>query len=621
MIFFVVAVASSINAHAQCTTPGSVNATPSVICAGSTSSLTATSVGNSINWYTVPVCGVPIGTCTSGGNFTVSPVNTTTFYAESFSGATAGGTVFLNYTGCPQQIIIPNGVSQVTVSAFGAQGSAGGASGPAGALGGAAAGVLTVTAGQVLNIYVGGQGTVPTGGYNGGGTGGISISSTGGGGGGATDIRIGGAALANRVLVAGGGGAGGGNTTYNPTAGAGGGGTICGGPNGYGGAGAGGCSSGAAGGCAGGTAPNYGSGGGGGGLNTGGGGGGFPAATTGGYGCAGVLGAGGDGGGTTFICGGATGGVNGGGGGGGGFYGGGGGMTGTGGCNGGGGGGASYANTATLTSTSFTSGIQSGNGQVIIIGISGGCVSGGRTPITVTVNPSPTVAISGPTNSACPGTNVSLSANGATTYTWNTGATTTSIAASPTITTTYTVIGTTANCSNQSVYTVSVLAVPSITASTSNTLICGPPFQQTSTLTAAGLVSYTWTPGGTGTNIAVSPSVTTAYTIVGTAANGCTTTSVFTQSVSTCTGIQNINKVKEIVVYPNPNHGEFSVELNSFTENTNLEIYNTLGALVLNMKVTRLNFEINISEMAKGIYVLKVKENNIVLKTEKIVKD
>jgi len=84
----------------------------------------------------------------------------------------------------------------------------------AGGKGGRVVCSLAVTAGQVLNIYVGGAGQTQTawanaaGGFNGGGVGTTdgSLSVMAGGGGGATDIRIGGTSLSDRVLVAGGGG-------------------------------------------------------------------------------------------------------------------------------------------------------------------------------------------------------------------------------------------------------------------------------------------------------------------------------------------------------------------------------------------------------------------------------
>ena len=82
--------------------------------------------------------------------------------------------------------------------------------------GGYATGNYTLTSGQTLYLYVGGQGAGNTdqkiaiaGGFNGGGIG-YNGDTTGraASGGGASDIRIGGNALANRVIVAGGGGGG-----------------------------------------------------------------------------------------------------------------------------------------------------------------------------------------------------------------------------------------------------------------------------------------------------------------------------------------------------------------------------------------------------------------------------
>ncbi|NTW48511.1 MAG: T9SS type A sorting domain-containing protein [Chlorobiales bacterium] len=63
--------------------PTSVTATPSTIAPGQSSLLNATSAGNQINWYDVPSGGTALGTVNSGANFSVSPSQTTTYYAES----------------------------------------------------------------------------------------------------------------------------------------------------------------------------------------------------------------------------------------------------------------------------------------------------------------------------------------------------------------------------------------------------------------------------------------------------------------------------------------------------------------------------------------------------------
>lgn len=125
-----------------------------------------------------------------------------------------------NFTGSMQSFTVPSCVTQVTISAAGASGSNGQAStSPAGigANGAFVVGTLSVTAGNVLNIFVGGTGSIPIGGFNGGGAG----STSAGGGGGASDVRLNGTSLSDRVLVAGGGGGGGNGGCFGSAVGAG----------------------------------------------------------------------------------------------------------------------------------------------------------------------------------------------------------------------------------------------------------------------------------------------------------------------------------------------------------------------------------------------------------------
>ena len=103
-----------------------VTASPSTLCAGATTSLNATAVGTSINWFTVPVGGVAVGSSVSGSNFTISPATTTTYYAESFTSAVP--TTTYAFTGAAQSYTVPAGVSSLTVEAYGAQGQTAGSS-------------------------------------------------------------------------------------------------------------------------------------------------------------------------------------------------------------------------------------------------------------------------------------------------------------------------------------------------------------------------------------------------------------------------------------------------------------------------------------------------------------
>lgn len=126
-----------------------------------------------------------------------------------------------NYTGGVQTYVVPSGVTQIQIEALGAQGGDGYVSDSTntGGRGARASGILSVTPGETLYIYVGGAGAASRnaaqspGGWNGGGNGGQDPTqppSSGGGGGGGSDVRRGGTGLNNRVIVAGGGGGGGG---------------------------------------------------------------------------------------------------------------------------------------------------------------------------------------------------------------------------------------------------------------------------------------------------------------------------------------------------------------------------------------------------------------------------
>ncbi len=142
----------------------------------------------------------------------------------------------------------------------------------------------------------------------------------------------------------------------------------------------------------------------------------------------------------------------------------------------------------------------------------------------VTVKPLPTVTVNSPT--ICSGQTATLTANGATTYTWNTGSTTNPLTVSPTTNTNFTVTGITNGCTNTAVSNVSVTSLPTVTVN--SPVICAG---QTATLTASGATSYVWNTGSTINLLTVSPSINTNFTVIGTT-NGCTNTAVSNVSVT-----------------------------------------------------------------------------------------
>ena len=149
--------------------------------------------------------------------------------------------------------------------------------------------------------------------------------------------------------------------------------------------------------------------------------------------------------------------------------------------------------------------------------------------VTVTVNAAPTINITPSSATICPGSSTTLTASGASTYTWSpttglSASTGASVTANPTVTTTYTVTGTGSNgCTNTKTVVVNVNSAPSLTFSPSSPAVC---IGSTTTITASGANSYTWSPS-TGLNITTSatvsanPTVTTTYSISATGSNGC----------------------------------------------------------------------------------------------------
>ncbi len=162
-----------------------------------------------------------------------------------------------------------------------------------------------------------------------------------------------------------------------------------------------------------------------------------------------------------------------------------------------------------------------GNNTITYTVVSG---CGGTSTATVVINPLPVTTVNSPT--ICPTTSATLTAGGATSYSWSSGAITNPIIVSPAVTTTYTVTGTTSGCTSSAIATVAVSGTlaPSVNSPT----IC---VGGTATLTAVGGATYTWNTGSTANPLSVTPLATTSYTVTATS-GGCTGTVVATVTVN-----------------------------------------------------------------------------------------
>jgi hypothetical protein len=272
----------------------------------------------------------------------------------------------------------------------------------------------------------------------------------------------------------------------------------------------------------------------------------------------------------------------------------------------------SWSNTATtasisvspLTNTTYT---VTGTGT-------NSCVQ--STTASVVVNASPIVSVTNAT--ICSGQNATLTASGAATYSWSNAAATASISVAPTTNTTYVVTGTGTNsCAKTVTANVSVNASPSISVVSSASLIC---VGQSASLTPSGASTYTITGG----SLVISPTVTTSYTVNGTAANGCQGSNTITQNVSPCTGINNLASTIQNVsflVYPNPTNDILNIKLDLTNEsNTSIQLVNALGQVIISKNASQEISSLNVSSLTSGIYFVKLIQNGKVLDVKKVVK-
>ncbi|MCX7955270.1 MAG: gliding motility-associated C-terminal domain-containing protein [Bacteroidales bacterium] len=147
---------------------------------------------------------------------------------------------------------------------------------------------------------------------------------------------------------------------------------------------------------------------------------------------------------------------------------------------------------------------------------------------TLTVNSLPLATISGP-NSVCAGSQITLTANGGSTYQWSTQQTTQQINVSPNVNTTYYVTVTDNNgCSATASHNVVVNPVP-VVSFAGDTSICEG---QSTTIIASGGDTYLWSNGSTTNSINVTgPSGSYTYSVTVSYTTGCSSVRTITVNI------------------------------------------------------------------------------------------
>lgn len=258
--------------------------------------------------------------------------------------------------------------------------------------------------------------------------------------------------------------------------------------------------------------------------------------------------------------------------------------------------------------------VTMGNTTVSVTGtnINGGCKD--STSTVVYIIPQPTVSIAG-VDSICQGQSATLTASGASTYSWSTGASTASITVSPTATTVYTVSSTGSTCNDTKTHQVYVKPLPLIDFAGNRVCDTDPPFTLNGTpiggtYTGQGVNGSTFDPQAAGDG-----TFTIVYSVT---QQGCTATAQGNVQVLVCTGVDELNKETVLDIFPNPGNGLIHVV--SGIELREVRVSDAAGRLVAIVQTNATSETIDISKEPTGIYMLAIRLENGAYRHYKVMK-
>ncbi len=261
-----------------------------------------------------------------------------------------------------------------------------------------------------------------------------------------------------------------------------------------------------------------------------------------------------------------------------------------------------------------------GTYDAILYTIGGGCSLFDSAFVSITVNPTPTISVSG-NNTICNGASTPLTASGASSINWTPGtglsATTgNNVTASPTVTTTYSINGTTGSCSNSTTITINVddPTVASI-AFVDSTIAC-PTSVSFDGSNSTHADSFAWFfPGGTPvTSNSSSPTVTFGNDgnadVILITENACgSDTTLFPIQITTNCGLGLNDLNINYVVSLNPDQSVIHIVSDQgLTSGSNIELYNEMGQLLSSNRLANqvTLVEIPIAAYASGMYFVRI---------------
>ncbi len=224
---------------------------------------------------------------------------------------------------------------------------------------------------------------------------------------------------------------------------------------------------------------------------------------------------------------------------------------------------------------------------------------------TILVNPLPTVTMAG-MNALCADNPAISLTNGLPTGGTYSGPGVSNamfnpaVAGAGTHTITYSYTDPNTGCSNSTSKTITVNPLPAVPTISTNG----------STFTSSAATGNQWYLNGNAVNGATNQTFTCTgngnYTVCVTDANGCKSCSAVLNF--TTFSISENQSAHDIAVYPNPFSGELTITAGGRTGT--VAIYNTLGEKIYSSQITDQSLTINLGEVPKGIYFVRVSANN-----------
>ncbi len=245
----------------------------------------------------------------------------------------------------------------------------------------------------------------------------------------------------------------------------------------------------------------------------------------------------------------------------------------------------------------------------------------------------PSLVLSPSPASVCPGLSSTITANGASSYTWS-GTGIGSVVQSSLVTGsgTYSVIASNGNvCFDTALVTVGLALPLSLTVTASRTILCLNPDlpEPAVSLNVGGATTYVWAPYAPaqmtyslGPQTYVTPTVSTCYTLTG-STSLCSGTAILCISVSECTGLESHSEPDFLSVFPNPVQGELFVSCSS-PDITKIEIKDVFGKTLLTQNVDfseNSKQRILLTEIPAGVYFVQVKSKDHNTHTKRILKN